>query len=158
MRILKFSFVFVFIFLVVALVILSNQSKCEVDTIDNRDYIVISAVGDTMLGSAYPTVAVPKESERLYNLPIVRFLSNADIVFGNLEGPISDSGVCRKKTSSGKAYAFRMPTYLADDLQKAGFKAMSIANNHSRDFGEVGIQSTIREITKKVFIRLVISM
>jgi len=148
MRFLRFSFIFVFISLVVVLIVLANQGKGEVGAFDD-DYLVISAVGDTMLGSTYPTVAVPKESERLYNLPIVRFLSNADIVFGNLEGPIVDGGVPTKRTSSGRAYAFRMPTYLADDLQKAGFNAMSIANNHSRDFGEVGIQSTIRELTKR---------
>ncbi len=149
MRISKFSFVFVFVSLMAVLVALAGQGRGEIDSINSGDYIVISAVGDIMLGSTYPTVAVPEESERLYNLPIVNFLSNADIVFGNLEGPITDAGTLTKKASSGKVYAFRMPTYLADDLKKAGFNAMSIANNHSRDFGEVGIQSTIRELTNR---------
>jgi hypothetical protein len=63
-------------------------------------------------------------------------LKDADLTFGNLEGPLCDAGETRKCGASGNCYAFRTPTRYGDYLQSAGIDVMSTANNHSGDFGE----------------------
>ena len=68
----------------------------------------------------------------------------ADVAFGNLEGPLADSGVSEKcaRSKPGRCYAFRVPTRYGKYLADAGFKVMSVANNHAGDFGEAGRAST----------------
>jgi poly-gamma-glutamate synthesis protein (capsule biosynthesis protein) len=57
-------------------------------------------------------------------------LADADILFGNLEGPLSDQG-----TELGNLYSFRMSPAAAPALAAAGFDALSLANNHIGDWG-----------------------
>ena len=69
----------------------------------------------------------------------------ADVVFGNLEGPLLDGGTtakCAGRETSGTCYAFRMPTRYVDHLVKAGFNVVSTANNHAFDFGAEGERNT----------------
>ena len=50
-----------------------------------------------------------------------------------------DGGEPVKTCSNPEAcYLFRSPARYADTLASAGFDVMSLANNHARDFGEVG--------------------
>ena len=62
-------------------------------------------------------------------------LKDADITFGNLEGPLCDSGKSSKCRKSKNCYAFRSPTSYKDVYKDAGFDLVSTANNHSNDFG-----------------------
>ncbi len=103
--------------------------------------ISIIAVGDMMLGSNYPN------SERLpgRNIlePLKNTLQDADITIGNLEGVIADSTTVTKKCKTGSnCHAFRMPPHFAAYFKEAGFDFLSIANNHSGDFGDEGILQT----------------
>ena len=66
-------------------------------------------------------------------------LRDADITFGNLEGPLCDGGntnKCKPGAPTGSCYAFRMPAHYARYFKQAGFDMLSTANNHSGDFGE----------------------
>lgn len=64
-----------------------------------------------------------------------------DIVFGNLESPISDQkGETRHPTDP---YVFCAPPQAAKALKEAGFTALSTANNHALDYGEHGLRETI---------------
>lgn len=106
--------------------------------------VTIAAVGDIMMGTDYPGPKLPPgDGELLYEhaAPVLRAV---DIAFGNLEGPITSSTGCTKKTGSGKSFAFRCPPRLAKNLLTAGFDVMSLANNHSRDFGYAGMAETKR--------------
>ncbi len=62
----------------------------------------------------------------------------ADITFGNLEGPVSDKG-----KDTGKLYSFRMPPEALDAIKEAGFDALSLANNHTGDWGRKALEDTI---------------
>jgi poly-gamma-glutamate capsule biosynthesis protein CapA/YwtB (metallophosphatase superfamily) len=66
----------------------------------------------------------------------------ADIAFLNLEGPLFDG-----RGSSGKncanCFAFRSPTFYAGIFANLGIDAVSLANNHSGDYGEAGRISTM---------------
>ncbi len=58
-------------------------------------------------------------------------LKQGDVVFGNLESPICDTG---KPISKTKEVIFRSPVETASSLKNAGFNLLSLANNHSLDF------------------------
>jgi len=97
----------------------------------------LTAVGDMRLdgpvgeiirrdGAAAPTAAI---RERL----------QADIVFGNLECPVTRGGV----RALGKTWTFRAPARNLEALQAAGFNLLNIANNHVMDYGPAGFRDTL---------------
>lgn len=105
--------------------------------------IVIRAVGDVVLGSDYPEHRLPNASDQQRIAALHLELRHADIVVGNLEGVLSDTGASRKDTSNPNVFTFRMPTSYAATLRAMGFDVMSLANNHSMDFGAQGLASTL---------------
>jgi len=110
-----------------------------------NDNLTIVAVGDIMMGTTYPeNILPPHDGTGIFDNVKEKF-KGSDIVFGNLEGPLLDEGKTTKcdDSSSGQCYAFKTPTRYAKYLKDAGFNVMSIANNHSSDFGSEGIESTV---------------
>lgn len=95
------------------------------------------------MGTTYPSVMLPPNEGRQLFVDAAPILQRADIAAGNLEGSMCDSGLSTKKISK-TSYAFRMPTSYAPRLSEAGYDFLSMANNHSNDFGINGIQSTMR--------------
>jgi hypothetical protein len=118
--------------------------QTETTPASNNEPITIAAVGDIMLGSPYPndTRMPPNDGADLLK-DVTPILSAADIAFGNLEGPMTDSGVSAKcGPRSTRCFAFRMPTRYNQHLKAAGFDVMSLANNHAGDFGDRGRADT----------------
>ena len=103
--------------------------------------VSIAAVGDTMLGS---TPELPP-SPSTY-LAAMRADLHADIVFGNLEGTLTDATTSKCKPKAKDCFAFRAPPDFASDLHAAGFTVMNNANNHSYDFGAAGQADTVRAL------------
>jgi poly-gamma-glutamate capsule biosynthesis protein CapA/YwtB (metallophosphatase superfamily) len=106
----------------------------------DRRTLSVAAVGDTMLGS---TPALPP-SPSAY-LAAMHAELQGDIVFGNLEGTLTDIASTPKcgGASGGSCYAFRTPPSYARHLAAAGFTVMNDANNHSYDFGSAGLDQTV---------------
>ena len=77
----------------------------------------------------------------------IPLLSKADLVLGNLEGPITDANTPRKPYVPGRSYAFHYPVDTAQLLKKANFHILSIANNHAQDYGPTGFADTQRHLT-----------
>jgi len=114
----------------------------------------IVGVGDIMMGTNYPSASYlpPNDGKDLLRevLPLLR---DADITFGNLEGAILTSGGTPKTCRNPDAcYVFRSPEHYVYNLADAGFDFMSLANNHSGDFGPTGRQKT-REMLGKAGIK-----
>jgi len=65
-------------------------------------------------------------------------LSQYDILFGNLEGPVSDKG-----NNVGSIYSFRMEPKSLDALVDAGFNVLSVANNHAGDWNVAAFTDTL---------------
>jgi hypothetical protein len=106
--------------------------------------ISIAAVGDTAMGV---TPVLPPEPSTYFD-PVEGELKG-DVVFGNLEGTLTDvseSPKCGPESESGQCFAFRAPPEYAKYLAAAGFTLMSNANNHSFDFGEAGEEETIEAL------------
>ncbi|MFQ6023498.1 MAG: CapA family protein [Acidiferrobacterales bacterium] len=99
----------------------------------------IAAVGDIMLGGS----AAPELARRGYAYPFVHtrpLFQQSDVVFGNLEGPLTNAG----EPEPGKRYVFRSPPEkVAPALAAAGFNLVSLANNHSMDYGVAGLRETL---------------
>jgi poly-gamma-glutamate capsule biosynthesis protein CapA/YwtB (metallophosphatase superfamily) len=55
-----------------------------------------------------------------------------------------DGGKSRKNVSRPEFYSFRMPESYATTLHEMGFDVLSLANNHSLDFGNEGLDATLR--------------
>ena len=108
------------------------------------DTIIIAAVGDIMMGSAFPsTDNLPADDAKGSFAATEEYLKSADITFGNLEGVFLNYGNSDKcKTSSTACYAFRMPERYIQNIVEAGFDVMSVANNHSGDFNAAGRKRT----------------
>jgi len=121
---------------------------CEPCTNDlSVDYpeIIVTAVGDVMLGTTFPDEsALPPNDGADLLTEVTPFLKHGDVVYGNLEGPLIDGGEsakCRGK-KIGTCFAFRVPTRYGKYLKAAGFTAMGLANNHAMDFGLEGRASS----------------
>ncbi len=110
--------------------------------------VTVAAVGDIMLGSDFPTPELPPEDGRALFDEVRGLLGRADVSFGNLEGTLCDGGMCAKNTARANVYAFRTPTRFARTLKEAHFNVLSLANNHSRDFGYTGQRATRQALTE----------
>ena len=122
------------------------EQKGEADQLTQTasKHLVIAAVGDIMLdGSAREFM---QEHGYDYAFDKMRpWLQKADIAFGNLEGPLTDRG----EPAPDKKYLFRSPpAKVAEALKTAGFDVVSLANNHSLDYGSVGLADTIAALDK----------
>lgn len=129
---------------------ISNISKNDIPKIDKHNKkteFTIIGVGDIMLGSNYPfEYLLPKNDANILQ-NTQNILKNADITVGNLEGTLFDNGGTPKSCNNPNVcYVFRMPSRYGTYLKQAGFDYLSIANNHSNDFGEIGIKETIKNL------------
>ena len=126
----------------------TSKNRADRDSkITKKSEFTIIGVGDIMLGSNYPfEYLLPKnDANILQNTKDI--LQNADITVGNLEGTLFDNGGSPKKCNNPDiCYVFRMPSRYGKYLKEAGFDYLSIANNHSNDFGEIGIRETIKNL------------
>lgn len=113
--------------------------------LNDRD-LVVTAVGDVMLGTTFPyeTGGLPPNDGADILREVTPILKRGDVVFGNLEGPLTEGGTsakCKGK-ALGTCYAFRVPPRYGAHLKDAGFNVMGLANNHAMDFGLEGRASS----------------
>lgn len=109
--------------------------------------ITIAAVGDMMPGTDYPENHLPDDDGAGFLAAVTPQLAAADIAFGNLEGVLVDGGEPRKICKNASAcFLFRSPSRYVEHFVNAGFDVLSLANNHSRDFGEEGRTATMRTL------------
>jgi len=99
--------------------------------------VSLSAVGDMELGD---TPRLPPSATTYFDS--VRDALAAPIVFGNLEGTITDATTSKCAATSTNCYAFKVPPSYAQIYRDAGFTVLNSANNHSDDFGATGVADT----------------
>ncbi len=121
------------------------------DTLVQKDTLTIIGVGDIMMGTDFPDSSFlpPEDGATILPDTIKTILRNADVTFGNLEGTLLDKkrgGKVKTCANPAVCYAFRTPTRYVRHLTDAGFDIMSLANNHSGDFGPVGRQSSMETL------------
>lgn len=110
-----------------------------------KDTITIIGVGDVMLGTTYPKGYLPPNDGKDLLTPVERVLQNATITFGNHEGTLFDgAGTPKQCGNPALCYSFKSPERYAQYLKQAGFDLMSVANNHSGDFGAEARERTMQ--------------
>lgn len=112
-----------------------------------RDSFCIAAVGDIMLGTSYPdNKTLPPDSAKGSFKNVLAELRNADLTFGNLEGTLLDTGAPAnyRLHQLSRPWLFRMPESYGGILKDAGFKVLSVANNHIGDFDDRGRKNTMK--------------
>ncbi|MGA2285634.1 MAG: CapA family protein [Dehalococcoidia bacterium] len=103
--------------------------------------ITLVAVGDIMLGRS--VVSLMDRYGPMYPFEnVASDLGSADIAIGNLEGTFTECG-----TSANKEYVFRTPPRYATGLAQSGIDVVSLANNHTLDYGPEGLHDTLAALT-----------
>lgn len=100
----------------------------------------LAAVGDVTFGDGVAT-AIARHGARYPWLSVAPVLRSADIAVANLEGAVSTRGY----PVAGKEFHFRgPPAALAAAARSAGIDVVSLANNHSLDYGRTAFLDTLR--------------
>lgn len=99
-------------------------------------------VGDIMLDRGVEYF-IDKNSAAYPFQEINRFLKGMDIVFGNLEGPVVKNPPAFKDDS----LRFAFDSQMSESLSRANFGLLSLANNHTLNMGQKGLDET-RELLK----------
>lgn len=105
---------------------LAAAYQSKIKTAGDADFIF---VGDVMLSRHIGELMAKKQN---YDFPYEKIkddLVGADLVFGNLETPVSTKG-----ESAHTLYSFRADPLVLSGLKNAGFKVVSVANNHAFDY------------------------
>lgn len=106
--------------------------------------ITIAATGDVMMGGT----ATPYLEKQGYDFPFDttrQILRKADIAIINLETPLTNEGELLVE----KKYRFRNPPEkVIPALQNAGIDIVSLANNHTLDYGYSGLNDTLRTLSQ----------
>jgi len=118
-----------------------HQGRDVLHPFQRKDTISFALTGDIMMGTTFPDSALPYREGAFLFKEVKSVLLHADVAAGNLEGTLCDGGESRK-TVSQISYAFRTPVSMGHHLQEAGYDFLSLANNHSFDFGLPGLKST----------------
>jgi len=117
----------------------ANAERTFVSTAPDGATVRMRAVGDMMIGTDFPAGHLPPQGGATIFAGVSDWLTDADLTFGNLEGPLCDSGrtsKCKPDAKPGSCYAFRTPASYIQHYVDAGFDMVSTANNHAGDFGE----------------------
>ena len=102
----------------------------------------VAVVGDVMLGRRVGRALAAADDFAAALAPTRRRLAAADLTAGNLESTLSMAGAPRQ---GGDSFAAD-PRVLAG-LRRAGFDVLSLANNHTGDFGPAALIDAVQRVT-----------
>ena len=106
-----------------------------------RDLVLV-AVGDVAQPTTQWVEATENLKEKVFD-PTRAMSESADLAFMNLENPVTTA-----RPKSRKTYAFTSHPNRLDWYFGAGYNLYSLANNHTADAGQAGIEATIENLEK----------
>ena len=114
------------------------------ETLPPDQSFILSFTGDCTLGStpakAYAANGFIQTIGEDYGHPFretVHIFENDDVTFANLESVVGDEG-----TGIAKTFIFRGPAEYTQILTLGSVEAVTIANNHAKDYGTKGYEGT----------------
>lgn len=129
-----------------------NLEEAIPETAEGFD-IVVNFTGDMMLASyknettASNFNAYVKNNDPSYFLQNVKPIFEADdLTVVNLENVLTDRTLVEKEKSTDPAYWYRGATAHTDILTSSSVEAVSLANNHTGDYGLEGTRDTIKAV------------
>ena len=124
----------------------TSYIKNKPKTIDLTYTTTILTAGDIMLDrNVFLLTQEAGDYEHPFKL-IGNFLEEPDLTVVNLEGPVTDFKSVANGTTNRMTFTFS--TNFLDPLKKY-FDVVSLANNHTHNFGEAGIEQTKNNLTEK---------
>lgn len=116
------------------------------ETDPQEEHYVISFAGDCTLGGtealSITEPGFPKTVGEDYGYPLRNvqcYFAQDDLTLVNLEGPLTDTGY----PTPGKTFNFKGSPAYTQVLTQGSVEAVGFSNNHVRDYGEKGYQSTL---------------
>jgi poly-gamma-glutamate synthesis protein (capsule biosynthesis protein) len=107
----------------------------------HAEEIIITAVGDVMLAGKWAPHLKKGGYELLFH-DVRGTLTSSDITLANLESPIAAGG----QEFTEKKFRFRAEPAVAPALRDAGINLVTLANNHSMDFGGEALLETLQHL------------
>jgi len=136
----RIALITVFGFLALALVV----TNTKILGITNQE-IEIILVGDTMLGRTVMATSLDKKKDPNYPfLQVAGTLKSADLVFANLENPFVTDCPWRYD-----GLIFCADPRMAEGLNFVNINVVTLANNHSRNYGQKGLDETTKILGAK---------
>lgn len=108
---------------------------------DTGEELVLSFAGDIMFDKSVAGFIKSKGEDYVFQ-GYEKYFRGSDMVFGNLETALSNSG----QPIPDKEHTFRSSPRLAAFMKKYNFAAMSIANNHTMDYGRDAFVETMKAL------------
>lgn len=122
----------------------ATEATMPAETRPQEERFVLTFVGDCTLGAnpknAYADVGFPRVVGEDYSYPfrnVVSYFEADDATFVNLEGTLTDKG-----NPADKTYTFRGSPAYSHILTDNSVEVVTLANNHSFDYGQAGYDST----------------
>ena len=107
----------------------------------------VTITGDVMLGRRVGDHLAQVGDPTAALRPMSRRLAGADLTIGNLESTLSQAGAPRQGGDS-----FAASPAVRSGLQLAGYDVLSLANNHTGDFGLRALVETVRRVRAGGFV------
>lgn len=123
---------------------LPTEPPTTAPTAPPEEHFTLTFVGDCTLGCApihegTPTGFTQTVGEDYGYLfrNVAEYFANDDFTMINLEGPLTDGG-----HPAQKMFTFRGPSHYIRFLTENSVEAVTLANNHSQDYGQAGYSDT----------------
>ena len=123
-----------------------TEDEMMVVTSEYTGEVTVTFLGDCTLGgespAKYPTLSFARRiRDNGVEFPfreLTRLTAEDDLTVANLEGVLTD----RKLTKEKKTFNFKGPTSYTEILQAGSVECVTLANNHSHDYGGPGYRDT----------------
>jgi poly-gamma-glutamate synthesis protein (capsule biosynthesis protein) len=145
MRIFKYILFFIFLLLFFISLPEIEELVNEDEEVKKEKETLLFFVGDIMLNRGVEEM-IEEKGNGNFKFPFLNIaeeLEKADILFGNLEGPISEEGL-----RVGGKYSFQFKEKSIEGLKYAGFDILSLANNHMLDYQKVSLDNTFNILSE----------
>ena len=126
--------------------LLACVSACAVPAVARAaatPVITIAWAGDTVPASS--DIGLPARPWGILSR-VAPILAAADLAVVNLEGVLTRRGAPKCVPDGATCFVFRSPPPYARLFRRAGVDVVNLANNHSLDFGAVGLADTRRAL------------
>lgn len=113
-------------------------------TLPKKENLKLAFVGDLMLDRGVKYFVYKNFNGDYSELfaKVKTHLQSYDLLFANLEGPISDRG-----QNAGSIYSFRFEPKVIPVLKNVGFDIFSVTNNHIFNWGQDAFTDTLQSLT-----------
>lgn len=99
--------------------------------------VILTAVGDMIFNQPISHLADPERAG------LFRIMQGADIAYGNMEFSLNDRPDLQRPF-----YNFRAPRDFRWEVARTGINLVSLANNHSLDFGPEGLKECLQALDR----------